>query len=184
MNQDFDQFFQANERRIHYQIHRLGITGEWYEEFYTEGIYALWKAYQDFDAMKGNLGTFLNYRIRYQLIDIIRKKKREEDILEASIQKSIPKINDGNRKRSSNTYLVNVSDITLQDTQFWDFIREQLTENQWKWVQYFIIADLSIREIMEIEDVSADAVKGWGQAVRRKLRHNQIRQALDKLLKS
>lgn len=184
MKQDFDAFFQANERRVHYQIHRLGITGSWYGELYAEGIYALWKAYQAYDEVKGNLGTYLNYRIRYHLIDIIRKRKREEDHLEACIQHSIPELTDGNLDSSSNTYLVNISDITLEDTQFWDHIRDHLSDNQWKWVQYFIIADLSIREIMEIENVSADAVKGWGQSVRKKLRNENMKKTLKNIFQS
>lgn len=64
LDKDFDAFFKANERRIHYQIHRLGIRNEWYEEFYSEGFLALWKAYQEYDEVKGDIGTFINYRIR------------------------------------------------------------------------------------------------------------------------
>lgn len=184
MKQDFDVFFQANERRVHYQIHRLGITSSWYGEFYAEGIYALWKAYQGYDEVKGNLGTYLNYRIRYHLIDTIRKKKREEDNEETRIQLSLPDINDGNRLSSPNIQLVNISDVALEDTEFWDHIRKHLSDNQWKWVQYFIIADLSIREIMEIENVSADAVKGWGQSVRKKLRNEKMKDTLEKILRS
>ena len=74
MDQSFEQFFKANERRIHFHIHRLGIPANLHDEFYTEGIVALWKAYQEMDASKGNPGTFLNYRIRFRLIDLIRKK--------------------------------------------------------------------------------------------------------------
>lgn len=54
----------------------------------------------------------------------------------------------------------------------------QLTSNQWKWVYYFIIADLSIKEIMEIENVSADAVKGWGRATKKKLRNETTRKII------
>jgi len=46
MKQDFQTFFQTNEGRIHYQIQRLGITGDLYEDFYSEGMIALWKAYK------------------------------------------------------------------------------------------------------------------------------------------
>src|SRR5690625_158870 len=184
MKQDFEAFFQANERRIHFQIHRLGIHGNWYKEFYTEGIFALWKAYREFDATQSNLGTFLNYRIRYRLIDLIRKKQREEEQAEILLQHGITDMTNGTRNRGTNTALVDMPKIPipLADSQFWEQIREQLTDKQWKWVEYFIIADLSVREIMEIENVSADAVKGWGQSVRRKLRNDSVKQALEQII--
>lgn len=37
-------------------------------------------------------------------------------------------------------------------------------DNQWKWGHSFIIASLSLKEILEIENVSADTVKGWRAA--------------------
>ena len=183
INQDFEQFFQANERRIHYQIHKLKIRGNWYSGFYTEGIFALWQAYRDFDPTKGNPGTYLNYRIRYRLIDLIRKKKREMESEKKVIEQRVTDITNGNRIRHSNTLLLNKSCLPHTDDQFWHDIRNQLTDNQWKWVKYFIIADMSIQEIMEIENVTADAVKGWGQAVRKKLRNENVRQALDDIIK-
>src|SRR5690625_2432250 len=107
MNGDFDVFFKANERRIHYQIHRLGITGEWYEEFYTEGIVALWKAYKEIDASKGQIGTFLNYRIRFRLVDLLRKKLREQEVLEDITHEESIRLDDGNRHRGSGMPVVN-----------------------------------------------------------------------------
>lgn len=71
---DFELFFKQHEARIHYQIHRLGISHNWYDDFYAEGILALWDAYKEFDEAKGNLGTFVNYKIRFRLIDLLRKK--------------------------------------------------------------------------------------------------------------
>jgi len=41
---------------------------------------------------------------------------------------------------------------------------------------------MSVKEIMEIENVSADAVKGWGQAVKRKLRNDNIKKAIKNVL--
>src|SRR5690625_3472918 len=44
---------------------------------------------------------------------------------------------------------------------FWKEVGSYLTENQWKKIKYFIIANLSVKENMELEGISADAVKGW-----------------------
>lgn len=182
-DQNFEVFFNMHERRIHFQIHKLGITGSWYDEFYTEGIFALWQAYREYNEAKGNLGTYLNYRIRYRLIDLIRKKKREMDQAEKLIDERMVMMTNGTRNRNTEALLIDLPSITIQDKQFWFNIRNQLTDNQWKWVHYFVIADLSVQEIMEMESVTADAVKGWGQAVRKKLRNDEIKRALDEVLK-
>jgi len=62
-------------------------------------------------------------------------------------------------------------------------VRKVLSEKQWKCVQNFIIADLTVKEIMEIEDVSASAVKSWGREVRKKLRDENVRRRLEELMR-
>src|SRR5699024_1426010 len=147
MENQFETFFQANERRIHFQIHRLRIPHNLYDEFYTEGIVALWRPYQDVDQAKGNVGTFLNDRIRYRLIDLIRKKQREAEQAETFLQPSITEMTNSCRHRDSNTPLMNLPTIPVADDSLWQAIKQQLTTNQWKWVRYFIIADLSVQAI-------------------------------------
>lgn len=172
--QDFELFFQANERRIHYQIHRLGIKESWYDDFYSEGLIALWEAYKTYDRTKGDIGTFINYKIRFRLIDLLRKKLRRQEVLERAIEEEKLMLENGNRHRASQMPLVDSSGIEVADESFWEEVQRHLTEKQWKWVKYFIIADLTVKEIMEIEGVSADTVKGWGREVRRKLRKEAV----------
>lgn len=183
---DFEQFFKANERRIHYQIHRLGIFGSWYDEFYSEGVVALWKAYKEFDESKGaEIGTFINFQVRFRLVDLLRKKLREQELLEAKMEEKKHELDDGNRHRRTGMPAVHASDfdIDIDDSDaFWQEIRRHLSEKQWKWVIYFVIADLSIKEIMELEDVSADTVKSWGKAVRGKLRNEEMKKRLRRLM--
>lgn len=178
----FEWFLQANERRIHYQIHRLGIKGDGYEDFYAEGVLALWKTYQHYDAAKSEIGTYLNYQIRYRLIDLLRKKIRDDEGKEKVVLEETKLLDNGNRHRASGMPVVYVSGITLKEPAFWTEIKGRLTEKQWKWVEYFIIADLSIKEIMEIENVSADTVKSWGKAVRGKLRDERLRKRLEGMM--
>lgn len=180
--QSFERVLKENEGRIHYQIQRLGITGDQYDDFYAEGLITLWKAYKNFDEKEGNLGTYLNYRIRFRLIDLLRKKLRDDERKEEIIERGKVELHDGNRHRTSSVPLVNPEGITLQKTEFWEEVRKPLTEKQWKWVKYFIIQNLTIKEIQEIEDVSEAAVKGWGQEVRRKLRNEEVWKKLIKLL--
>src|SRR5699024_11602063 len=112
-------------------IHRLGIPVNLHDEFYTEGIVALWKAYQEMDASKGKPGTFLNYRIRFRLIDLIRRKKREEANEEAFMQHSNTEMTNGARNRHSNTPLVKNPDITISTVALYLNILQQLSTYQW-----------------------------------------------------
>lgn len=182
MERDFETFFKANERRIHYQIKRLGISNDLYAEFYSEGIFALWKAYKRYQPERGNMGTFLNYQIRYRLLDLIRSRTRYEEVMKRAILEEIPTIDEGNRYRTTGLPIVNPCGIPLSNEEFWQEVRKELSEKQWKWVKYFIIADLSIQEITEIEGVSSHAVKSWGREVRRKLRDEEVRRRLEKLV--
>src|SRR5699024_8225269 len=159
-------------------IRGLGIPVNLHDEFYIVVIVALWKAYQELDASEGHPGTFLKYRIRFRLIDLLRKKKRDEEKEEAFMQNSNTELTNAARHRHSNTPLVEIPDIPVSYAALWHNIHQQLTTNQWKWVYYFIIADLSIKEIMEIENVTADAVKGWGRSAKKKLRNETTRNAI------
>ncbi len=185
MGKDFEPFFKANERRIHFQIHRLGISANWYDEFYSEGVIALWQAYKDFDATRGtNIGTFINFRIRYRLVDLLRKKLRDEEVMAEVINEKVIEIDTGNRHVRTGMPIVNMNGVDgagNHNDAFWREVRRHLSEKQWKWVVYFIIADLSVKEIMELEGVTADAVKGWGKAVRSKLRKEEVRKRLEGL---
>lgn len=179
---EFEEFLRVNEDRIHFMIHRLGIKGDWYGDFYAEGLVTLWRAYQEFDDVKGNVGTFLNYRIRYRLIDLLRKKIREMEVDELVAEGIKREQLHGNRHRATQVEIIDCPELPLQNDMFWQEVRLRLTPKQWKWVYYFIICDLSIKEIMEIENVSADAVKGWGRSVRARLRKDRVKDVLEGLI--
>lgn len=183
MQNDFETFLQMNEKRIYFQIQRLHIHYADYDEYYTEGMLALWQAYKEFDDTKGNIGTFINYKIRFKLLDLLRKKVRTQEKDTHYIEEVKKQLTNGNHTRHTNVPLPDLTDEIIRKTyiyheEFWKTIQSKLTENQWKWVKYFIIAELSIKEIMELENVSADAVKGWGRAVKEKLHHEEIRKML------
>jgi|SRR5690625_487817 len=182
MEQSFETFFKVHEQRIYYQMNRLNIPRNLHPEFYAQGIVALWQAYQTFNPEHGNLGTYLNYRIRFRLIDLIREQQRQLENDEKLKEKAKNNLGDGNRNRADRRLIIQVPDLPLSNEPFWKEVRSHLTLRQWKWVKYFIIAEMSIKEIMEIEGVSADAVKSWGRAVRRKLRDEKIFRRLQELL--
>src|SRR5699024_9571148 len=107
-----------------------------------------------------------------------RKKKREEENEEAFMQHSNTEMTNGARHRHSNTPLVEIPDIPVSDAALWHNIRQRLTTNQWKWVYYFIIADLSIKEIMEVWKITVDDVKGWGRTGKEKVRNETTSYAI------
>lgn len=181
-NENFDQFFREHEARIHFQIRRLRIPEYLYEEFYSVGLVALWNGYENFKPGKGNIGTYLNYQIRFRLIDHLRKSVRDDEKVEMYRQHALTELFDGNHFRKDRLPLISSTGLPLSNEPFWEEVRRHLTEKQWKWVKYFIIADLSIKEIAEIEGVAPSAVKSWGQEVRRKLRSEATRKRLIELL--
>ncbi|MGJ9459628.1 hypothetical protein [Oceanobacillus sp. CF4.6] len=65
-------------------------------------------------------------------------------------------------------------DSLVDDADLWEEVRRLLTKNQWKWVKYFIIEDMPLKEIAEQEGVTTDAVKSWGREVRKKLMREGI----------
>lgn len=178
----FEAFLDVHGDRIHYMIHRLGIKGDWYDEFYGEGLVALWQAYQEFEGDRAEVGTFLNYRIRFRLIDVMRKKLRDKEKEQLAYDGLVQVLDCGNRHRASGVGLVDPSGLPVADSVFWEQVRELVTERQWLWIYYFIICDLTVKEIMELEGVSADAVKGWGRAARERLRDERVRRLLEELV--
>lgn len=102
--------------------------------------------------------------------------------MDEAIEEQATQAGQGNRHRATGLPVASMCGIVLENEAFWEEVRRDLSENQWKWVHYFIIADLTIKEIMEIENVSADAVKSWGREVRRKLRSEEVRERLEKLV--
>ncbi len=171
LHMTFEEIVEQNERRIHYHIHKLHINDP-HQEFYQEGLVAMWNAYENYKPDKGPLATYFNYTIRNRMIDLIRKKTRERENDDTYEAHQFLKRTHGNYVRAGGR----MYPISNQETEYFhentdlEDIKKELTENQWKWVLLFIVKDLSIKEIADREGVSTDAVKSWGREVRRKLR--------------
>ncbi|HLR08764.1 MAG TPA: sigma-70 family RNA polymerase sigma factor [Bacillota bacterium] len=167
----FEEIFRQNERRIHYHIHKLNISDP-HREFYQEGLVAMWNAYRAYRPDKGPLATYFNYTIRNRLIDLMRKQNREKEKENMYLYEAESQMEGGNRYRLGDTTypLIKVADPPLEDSYYWKSIKSHLTEKQWKWVQFYIIEDMPVKEIAKQEGVTVEAVKSWGKEARRKLR--------------
>ena len=162
-----EEILKQNEKRIHYHIHRLGIHDS-HQEFYTEGLYAMWMAYRKYEPNKGPLGTYLNYMIRNRLIDTLRKTNRDQE--KDEYFKEIAK-QSMTKQYTELTHAVDeLPGSDLEETEMWKEVKSKLTDKQWNWVYYYIILDMPLKEIAEKKGVTVEAVKGWGKEVRRKLR--------------
>lgn len=177
----FEDIVKQNERRVHYQIHKLNIRDP-HQEFFQEGLVAMWNAYEKHEPDKGPLATYFNYTIRNRLIDLLRKKTREQQGDEQFIEEKKKHIDNGNRACKTNLPILDCSGITVEDETLWEQIREAMTANQWKWVYYYIIAGMSVQEIATQEAVSIDAVKSWGRQARKKLRGEEMKEILKERL--
>lgn len=164
----FEEIFKQNERRIFYQIHKLGLQDP-HQEFFVEGIYAMWTAYKSYQPDKGPMSTYFNYVIRNRLIDMIRKADRERKNQETVMQEEKTRMVSGNRDVKTGIPIEKHDGITLENEGILEELGSQLSENQMKWVEGRVLG-LSTREIAEREGVSVDAVKSWGREVRRKVR--------------
>src|SRR5690625_3290408 len=178
-NLSFEEIMKQNERRVHYHIHRLNLQDP-QQEFYQEGLVAMWNAYEKYQPDKGTLATYFNYTIRHRLIDLVRKKAKEQQHDERFIEDEKLKIDNGNSSRKDKLPLVDFSDITVEDATIWNQVQAVLTPNQWTWVSCFIISEISTKEIAVQENVSVDAVKSWGRQARKKLRNEGFGEKLRK----
>ncbi|MTW88222.1 sigma-70 family RNA polymerase sigma factor [Virgibacillus dakarensis] len=174
----FEEIFRQNERRIHYHIHKLHIQDP-HNEFYVEGLYAMWCAYKKYRPDQGVMSTYFNFTIRNRLIDMLRKKNRENQHQETFIQNEKQKMDNGNRDCRTNLPIPDMNGIELQDDVLWEKVRAMLTDNQWKWVKYHIIEGMPLKQIAEQEGVTVDAVKSWRKTAKKRLERVGIRELLE-----
>ncbi|RYG71357.1 sigma-70 family RNA polymerase sigma factor [Lentibacillus lipolyticus] len=176
----FDDIFKQNKRRIHYQIHKMHINDP-QQEFFQEGLVAMWRAYETYQPDKGPMATYFNYAIRNRLIDLMRKENRYQDIQEEAIQEHKTQLTDGNHHRRAEKAhpLANDPHIPIDNPDIWKQIKSRLTANQWKWLYYHVMEDMSYREIAITENTTVDAVKGWGRQAKKKLRDPDFQKSID-----
>lgn len=176
-NVTFEKIFEQNQRRIHFQIHKLRINDP-HQEFYQEGLCAMWNAYQTYQPDKGVMSTYFNYTIRNRLIDMLRKKTNEQKHETIYVQEEGNKLYGSNRTRKNDAIIPDLADMPVNDSgaAIWKQVRSLLTESQWAWVYHYIILNMSMKEIAEQDGTTIDAVKSQGKRVRRKLREAGLRE--------
>lgn len=151
----FENVVEEFKPMVHHLIHRLGILDP-HEEFYQEGLLALWEVTQTYNEEKGKFSTYAYFIIRNRLINMIRKRNRKQEQHDEIAAKS--------RRETT----VDAHDFEW-DPYLYKAMIEQLSDNQIKWLNSYVILDLSVKEIAEREGVTVDAVKNWGRLAKQKL---------------
>ncbi|TCT26451.1 RNA polymerase sigma factor (sigma-70 family) [Melghiribacillus thermohalophilus] len=152
----YEEVVEEYGNMIHHVIHRLGIHDS-YQEFYHEGLLALWEACRKYDESKGDFPGFAYFTIRSRIIDAIRKKRRYTE-----------------RERPAEDFPVIGcihEEMEELDPYFWRMVRGQLTDKQWIYVNEHIVEGKSIKEIARNHNTTIDAVKNWGKLARKKLKN-------------
>lgn len=183
IQEPFEKIIRENDRKIHFYLHKLNVHSQHplYQEYYFEGQYALWKAWKTYQPEKGSFSTYLNYYIRNRLIDLLRKRSRQlhnDDILIKEETKLLHNYSQATKNQMS--FPVNNSTgVHLNDPYLWEEVKSHLTDNQWKWVYYYIVLNLPLKIIAQQENTTLNAVKGWSRQARKKLqRVSRIREML------
>lgn len=153
--ENFDKLVQQYDAMIWKIIHSLHIYKN-QREFYQTGLIALWEAERGFFEERGNFTSYAFSYIRGKLLTELTQRRKQEDTCLYPEEEFWNHIEDETKLH----YLEEEIILTYC---------ERLTENQRKWVLYTSLADLSIKEIADIEQVSMSAVKAWRKGAREKI---------------
>jgi len=152
---DFYELEEQYRAMIWKIIHSLNIY-KYQDEFYQTGLIALWQASERFNCEKGSFTSYAYAYIRGRILTELTKRNHHEENCVIPDEEYWNLLQD------------NSSQIPLEKENLLTYCTD-LTDHQKKWVLYTALADLSIREIAEVENVSVSAVKAWRKGARAKL---------------
>ncbi|MDL4839107.1 sigma-70 family RNA polymerase sigma factor [Aquibacillus rhizosphaerae] len=155
---DFEEIVKQHENMIHHLIHKCGIR-DYNQEFYQEGMIALWKAAKTYDESRGKFSSYAYFLIEKGLLSLIRSQNHQVEKQEACVSGLSME-----RARMSDSFEIGFDPYLLH------MIEENLTENQMKWFTMFVLNDRPIKEIAATLNVTEDAVKNWARHAKPKIR--------------
>ncbi|MEQ6376320.1 sigma-70 family RNA polymerase sigma factor [Bacillaceae bacterium S4-13-56] len=161
--EEFQDVVIQYEPMVYHIMNRLGIR-DYEQEFYQEGLLALWEAYRTYEESKGKFNTYAYSLIRNRLIDLIRSKSRKQEKLNQLVEEL--------------TY--NCPSYTMNeevDPEFWRHLRSILTDNQWNWLIGSVLEGKTSKMIALEHGTTVSAVKKWAELAKQKLRRDpRVRQ--------
>jgi RNA polymerase sigma factor (sigma-70 family) len=154
--ESFEQLAEQYKPMIHKIINSLHIYRN-QDEFYQNGLIALWEASNRYDQSKGN---FTNYAYTFIKGTLLKQLEKEFKDQQRNICPS----------EEFWEYTGEFHSDHPLEAEMLQTYCEALTPNQQNWVFYTVIDDLSIKEIAEREKVSVSAVKLWRSGAKKKVR--------------
>ncbi|KAA0547115.1 sigma-70 family RNA polymerase sigma factor [Bacillus sp. BGMRC 2118] len=155
----FQEVLDREEWVVHYCIKRLNIFKN-KDEFYQEGLIALWEAYQRYDSTKGStFRTFAYHTVRGKMLTCLRKSSK----------------NDNNQATLTDELIEVTADphiVPVLETETLSLYCEGLTHDQKKWVFLHFFEGRGQKEIANMEQVGHETVKSWRRYALQKIRKN------------
>jgi RNA polymerase sigma factor (sigma-70 family) len=152
-DQSFEEVLNQFTPLIKGQLKALNIYKD-HENFYQIAMIALWEAYRNFSEEKGSFSAYAFGYVRGRLLTALKKSAvyEERNELQETFEEG------------------GVEDDYLMKETIEAYL-EHLTDNQRKWVTYYVFQQLTPTEIAEKENVSVEAVKSWRKQAIKKLRN-------------
>jgi RNA polymerase sigma factor (sigma-70 family) len=158
--ESFEELSAKYEPMIYKIIHSLHVYKNW-EEYFQIGLIGLWEASLRFDPTKGSFTNYAYTMVRGKILTEMTKSTLHEQRNVYAKEEFWECMEDPN------------ATLPLENNLLLSY-SETLSKNQYKWLLYTVIHNLSVKEIAEKESVSISAVKAWRAGAREKIKSRMI----------
>ncbi|SEN69880.1 RNA polymerase sigma factor, sigma-70 family [Amphibacillus marinus] len=155
MENKFNQIISQYEPMIYHMLKKYQVRDRG-GDYHQELLIVLWEATVNYRPGKMKFSTYLYTRIRFKLIDLIRKNSRISE-----------------KEHFSDVELMHT--YCLESAYDWDFIlinqiEQVLTKREWQWFVEHIFYGKTLVEIADLYHVSTNAVRHWKRKAIPKIR--------------
>ena len=159
----FEEVHKQFEPMIRGIMRKIGIYKN-HDEFYQIGLIALWQAHERYEEGKSAFSTYAYAYILGRIMSELRKNRLQQERFVISPDEGFRHMEDRNGSNS------------LQEETLRSYCKAaRLTKNQTKWVLYYSLQQMKIKEIAEVEHVASCTVKDWRSGAIKKLRSKRER---------
>lgn len=149
---NFEAYYQKYERMIHYFLHDYNIHYH-YDDYFQLMCIKLWELYNSYDCtMSDNEEKYIYIKLKYYLIDLLRKFTKES------------------------MRLIPTQEQSILDKSYYDHYKIEmytllsiLTDNELTWFK-LTLQGFSTQEIAIYMNKSNSTIKGYRKHTRRKLK--------------
>ncbi|WP_096156525.1 sigma-70 family RNA polymerase sigma factor [Bacillus sp. FJAT-45066] len=154
---EFSEIVEEYSSMIYKIIHSLHIQKD-IDQFYQEGLIALWYAWKGYEDSKASFTTYAYWTIRGMLLNLIKKDRRYHDKHCAWKAEMEELISDESNK---------TIDEQLQEIECYAV---NLTEKQKIWLIEYIVNGKKLEEIAKEYGTTVASVKAWRRSAIKCLR--------------